>query len=89
MLNLSCHLPAAEARFRYFSSSSSDSGSDSPSGGGGDKKTSGANRSGAGGSGTGSKNAKGGDKNQLCCPKCGDPCTHVETFVCKYTNLKS
>nr|XP_045594657.1 ATP-dependent Clp protease ATP-binding subunit clpX-like, mitochondrial [Procambarus clarkii]XP_045594658.1 ATP-dependent Clp protease ATP-binding subunit clpX-like, mitochondrial [Procambarus clarkii]XP_045594659.1 ATP-dependent Clp protease ATP-binding subunit clpX-like, mitochondrial [Procambarus clarkii] len=21
------------------------------------------------------------DKNQLCCPKCGDPCTHVETFV--------
>ncbi|XP_025077992.1 ATP-dependent Clp protease ATP-binding subunit clpX-like, mitochondrial, partial [Pomacea canaliculata] len=48
--------------------------------GGGDKKTSGANRSG-GGSGTGSKNAKGGDKNQLCCPKCGDPCTHVETFV--------
>lgn len=21
------------------------------------------------------------DKNQLCCPKCGNPCTHVETFV--------
>ncbi|XP_071536388.1 ATP-dependent clpX-like chaperone, mitochondrial isoform X2 [Panulirus ornatus] len=21
------------------------------------------------------------EKNQLCCPKCGDPCTHVETFV--------
>ncbi|XP_050716257.1 ATP-dependent Clp protease ATP-binding subunit clpX-like, mitochondrial isoform X1 [Eriocheir sinensis] len=21
------------------------------------------------------------DKNQLCCPKCGDPCIHVETFV--------
>nr|KAI8769297.1 ATP-dependent Clp protease ATP-binding subunit clpX-like; mitochondrial isoform X1 [Biomphalaria glabrata] len=34
-------------------------------------------------------NGKGGDKgkggkkgsSQLCCPKCGDPCTHVETFV--------
>lgn len=32
--------------------------------------------SGGGGSG------KGG--SQLRCPKCGDPCTHVETFVCKY-----
>ncbi|KAK4308538.1 hypothetical protein Pmani_019776 [Petrolisthes manimaculis] len=21
------------------------------------------------------------EKNQLCCPKCGNPCTHVETFV--------
>lgn len=31
--------------------------------------------SGSGGSG------KGG--SQLHCPKCGDPCTHVETFVCK------
>lgn len=27
----------------------------------------------------------GGDKkNNLICPKCGDPCTHVETFVCKF-----
>ena len=24
------------------------------------------------------------EKNQLCCPKCGDPCIHVETFVCKF-----
>lgn len=31
-----------------------------------------------GGGGTG-----GGKKNTLTCPKCGDPCTHVETFVCK------
>ena len=23
------------------------------------------------------------DKTQLCCPKCGNPCTHVELFVCK------
>ncbi|XP_011314904.1 ATP-dependent Clp protease ATP-binding subunit clpX-like, mitochondrial isoform X2 [Fopius arisanus] len=29
-----------------------------------------------GGNGTG-----GGKKNTLTCPKCGDPCTHVETFV--------
>ncbi|ROT67131.1 ATP-dependent Clp protease ATP-binding subunit clpX-like, mitochondrial [Penaeus vannamei] len=25
--------------------------------------------------------SKKSEKNQLCCPKCGDPCTHVETFV--------
>lgn len=30
-----------------------------------------------------SSNADGGDKNSLRCPKCGDPCSHVETFVCK------
>lgn len=23
----------------------------------------------------------GTDDGSLCCPKCGDPCTHVETFV--------
>lgn len=31
---------------------------------------------------------KGGDKKgsgtQWLCPKCGDPCTHVDTFVCKF-----
>ena len=34
---------------------------------------------------SGGDKGKGGKKggNQLCCPKCGDPCTHVETFVCK------
>jgi len=32
--------------------------------------------------GSGSDGKKGGGKNgQLCCPKCGEPCTHVETFV--------
>lgn len=31
-----------------------------------------------------SSSGKDGGGNQLCCPKCGDPCTHVETFVCKY-----
>lgn len=28
--------------------------------------------------------ANGGKDGQLCCPKCGNPCTHVETFVCMY-----
>lgn len=36
------------------------------------------------GSPTGSSGTGGGKKNTLTCPKCGDPCTHVETFVCKY-----
>lgn len=31
----------------------------------------------------GSGGSGGGKKNTLTCPKCGDPCTHVETFVCK------
>lgn len=44
-----------------------------------------AKRTGAGpGSGSGS-GVKGGNsgKDGLSCPKCGDPCVHVETFVCK------
>lgn len=28
-----------------------------------------------------SGNGSGKNKNTLSCPKCGDPCTHVETFV--------
>ena len=47
-------------------------------GGGGDKSFGGTTTSGGG---NGSKDG------QLCCPKCGNPCTHVETFVCK--NIKS
>ena len=27
--------------------------------------------------------SSGNKGSQLCCPKCGEPCTHVETFVCK------
>ncbi|CAJ1056497.1 ATP-dependent Clp protease ATP-binding subunit clpX-like%2C mitochondrial isoform X2 [Xyrichtys novacula] len=72
------HLPA-RVRVRSFSETSvcyaakdgttKDSGSD-----GGKKSISEGKRlSGSGGSG------KGG--SQLRCPKCGDPCTHVETFV--------
>ncbi|XP_026679017.1 ATP-dependent Clp protease ATP-binding subunit clpX-like, mitochondrial [Diaphorina citri] len=37
--------------------------------------------------GPGNGNGKDGGKkdggSHLCCPRCGDPCTHVETFVCK------
>ena len=33
-------------------------------------------------SGTSGGTGKGKD-GQLCCPKCGKPCTHVETFVCE------
>ncbi|CAL1542868.1 unnamed protein product [Lymnaea stagnalis] len=46
-----------------------------------DKKPKSTNTTGNG-KGGGDK-GKGGKKssNQLCCPKCGDPCTHVETFV--------
>ncbi|XP_029289674.1 ATP-dependent Clp protease ATP-binding subunit clpX-like, mitochondrial isoform X2 [Cottoperca gobio] len=72
------HLPP-RVRVRSFSETSvcyaakdgttKDNGSD-----GGKKSVSEGKRlSGSGGSG------KGG--NQLRCPKCGDPCTHVETFV--------
>lgn len=35
--------------------------------------------------GKGGGKGKDGGSNHLSCPKCGDPCTHVETFVCKYT----
>ncbi|XP_074107073.1 caseinolytic protease chaperone subunit isoform X1 [Cotesia typhae] len=35
----------------------------------------------AGSNGNGNGKGGGGKKNTLTCPKCGDPCTHVETFV--------
>ncbi|CAH1797962.1 unnamed protein product [Owenia fusiformis] len=38
-----------------------------------------AEKGGDGGKGGGG--GKKGGPGQLCCPKCGDPCTHVETFV--------
>lgn len=43
---------------------------------------------GSSGSNTGrsskSDNSGGGKKGNWWCPKCGDPCTHVDTFVCEY-----
>ena len=51
-------------------------------GDGGRRVPSGSSRSGS------STNGGGGKDNgtQLRCPKCGDPCTHVETFVCESHN---
>ncbi|XP_076443709.1 ATP-dependent clpX-like chaperone, mitochondrial isoform X2 [Babylonia areolata] len=78
-------LPASFVPCRFHSSSKSGGGDgdgDMTEGGGGGSKSASTSSSGGGGSVSGSKNGKGGgDKNQLCCPKCGDPCTHVETFV--------
>lgn len=57
---------------------SSKDGSTPPSGSGG----SGSSASSSGGSGKdGSGKEPPNKKNVLSCPKCGDPCTHVETFV--------
>lgn len=33
---------------------------------------------------SGGNGSDGGDKDLLKCPKCGETCIHVETFVCKY-----
>lgn len=63
----------------------SSSGGSSGVGSGRDQKGGGPASSGSGGGGGDKK----GGSNQLCCPKCGDPCTHVETFVCKYTVFPS
>ncbi|KAG7196958.1 hypothetical protein KM043_000224 [Ampulex compressa] len=45
------------------------------------KDVGGASVGGSSGSGTSGGGGGGGKKNTLTCPKCGDPCTHVETFV--------
>ncbi|XP_035378808.1 ATP-dependent Clp protease ATP-binding subunit clpX-like, mitochondrial isoform X3 [Electrophorus electricus] len=72
---------SSEVRVRLFSQTAvcfaSKDGTPKDGSSDGGKKSStemeGKRLTGSGGSG------KGG--NQLCCPKCGDPCTHVETFV--------
>lgn len=50
----------------------------------GKKNSSGAAGGGAAGSGGSKGSGNSGDKKWWC-PKCGDPCTHVDTFVCKST----
>ena len=76
-------LPISILPCRLHSSTTGDGG-DTTEGSGGDKKSAASSGSSGSGSASGSKSGKGGDdKNQLCCPKCGDPCTHVETFVCE------
>ena len=76
-------LPISILPCRLHSSTTGDGG-DTTEGSGGDKKSASSSGGSGSGSASGSKSGKGGDdKNQLCCPKCGDPCTHVETFVCE------
>lgn len=75
------------SQVRHFSSkkdaTSGNSGSSSGSGDVGDtKKSAGSAVGGAGGSAGGKGSGGNGDKKWRC-PKCGDPCTHVDTFVCK------
>lgn len=48
-----------------------------------DGKTQDIKRSGSGGSGGGIRGGSSSGRDGLTCPKCGDPCVHVETFVCK------
>ncbi|XP_013782483.1 ATP-dependent Clp protease ATP-binding subunit clpX-like, mitochondrial [Limulus polyphemus] len=50
-----------------------------PPGEGSDSGLRGSTNEGGGKSGRGGSG--GGRDGQLCCPKCGNPCTHVETFV--------
>ncbi|XP_055610909.1 ATP-dependent Clp protease ATP-binding subunit clpX-like, mitochondrial [Uranotaenia lowii] len=52
---------------------------DTPPGSGGSGSGSSASGSGSGKDGSGKEPPN--KKNVLSCPKCGDPCTHVETFV--------
>lgn len=64
---------------RYFHlTHACDKSSKEPTNGGGDKSSTPVN-----GAGPGKDNGKEppNKKNTLSCPKCGDPCTHVETFV--------
>ena len=51
---------------------------------GGGVKVEGTGKKGTSGKGTGKDGG-----NHLTCPKCGDPCTHVETFVCEYITIMS
>ena len=72
-----CGAAILPLRLRFYSSQSS---KEPPGSSGGDKKVPSSSKSGAG------SGDKGGDKkggSQWWCPKCGDPCTHVDTFVCK------
>lgn len=44
--------------------------------------TSGPSKIGSSNDGTTSGSNGGNKDGHLCCPKCGNPCIHVETFVC-------
>ncbi len=61
---------------------SGDGGPRKPSGS--DKETTDSSGMKAGSDKGGKKKGNGGSGHQWWCPKCGDPCTHVDTFVCKF-----
>lgn len=80
--NRSFFLPITVVPYRAASTTGKSTGSGDTTEGGKDGKKSSPSSGNSDKSVSGSKNGKGSDdKNQLCCPKCGDPCTHVETFV--------
>ena len=92
-----CLSPTSRSTLRHFSSKISvlqvsTSASVLCSGKDGDTIDKGENKksdASAAGSSDGTTNkgggkGKDGGNNHLSCPKCGDPCTHVETFVCTY-----
>ena len=54
------------------------------SGSGGGKSTDGLD---GGKNEGGADGGKKGNGTQWWCPKCGDPCTHVDTFVCEYDKM--
>lgn len=63
----------------------SGSGEDDSGNKGNDKTPGESFSSSSNGSGKGTNKDKGGGNNShLSCPKCGDPCTRVETFVCEF-----
>uniref|UniRef100_A0A0B7B8S8 ClpX-type ZB domain-containing protein n=1 Tax=Arion vulgaris TaxID=1028688 RepID=A0A0B7B8S8_9EUPU len=67
-------------KFASTSSSGSGNGDDNVTDSG-DKKSKNVNAGDAAKEGEDKEKAPKKGSNQLCCPKCGDPCTHVETFV--------
>lgn len=85
-----CNAAVSTGSYRHFHVShvcDKSSKDTTTSDGSGNNKTPGSGSGGgsgaasSGGSGSGSGKEPPNKKNTLSCPKCGDPCTHVETFV--------
>ena len=74
----------------YSSQSKEPPGSNTSNAGGGSKKTTPPGTS-KGTSVGGNKGGRGGDRKggsgEWWCPKCGEPCTHVDAYVCKSNNI--
>lgn len=72
------HLVTTSAAFKSTTGGPEPPTGHGPSSGKGPDGIAGSFGGGKKGSGTGK-----GKDGQLSCPRCGDPCTFVETFVCK------